>query len=737
MAILGSSPSLSSSSTFGSCQLCLGSGHSACYCPQLSRFGRSPVLSSVQSSFAGLQIAPTLQMRASQPAPYDHGWYLNTGASTHMIGNPTLQQRSPYMDPDSVLLSNGDKLPISYTGNMALPLGSSSFRLNNVFVIPSMRKKLLFIAQFYQDNNVLCAFDSRHFCIFDLTTSSLRFQGLCKNGLYQLLTLPPRLQALSACHKASSLWHNRLGHPSSKLMSFLGLNKIFSSKFKFTRSFCQGCALGKSTHLPFQIFNKIHTTPFNLVHFDVWQSLVVSISGYKYYLLFSNDCTWFTWLYFMRRKSEVIDHFKNFLAYFKTQFSAVPKQFQSDGSGEYGNGPFKDLCSSHRIHHHLSYPYTPEHNGLVERKRRHITDMAHTLLITNHVPLFHWVDAISIAVHLINRLPSPVLQWSSPFSRLYGQSPSYSELRVFGCACYPYLGDYLTNKLFSRITECVFLGYNLQHKGYRCLDRKTNRVYISRHVQFDEQTFPFAKEPSHSRNIPSEWAFIPLVSPALEAQPQSASPTVPLDQPTLPNCLVVEANEAPSSLHFLMNPLPYHYQHRPSQFSVPLPNDARGPPLTNNGSSSEPDSSPPPFRLHTTTRLQVGSQRPLVRHDGIVRYPLPRALITQISTIEEPTCYRQAVRVAEWRQAMTTEFNALLKNQAWELVPPNPKHNVIGCKWVFKIRRRFDGSIERYKAHLVAKGFHQQLGIDYNETFSAVIKPTSICTILSLVVSYG
>ncbi|CAM8971397.1 unnamed protein product [Rhodiola kirilowii] len=84
---------------------------------------------------------------------------------------------------------------------------------------------------------------------------------------------------------------------------------------------------------------------------------------------------------------------------------------------------------------------------------------------------------------------------------------------------------------------------------------------------------------------------------------------------------------------------------------------------------------------------------------------------------------------------MAEEINALLKNQTWSLVPPSPVQHVVGCKWIFRIKRKSDGSVERYKARLVAKGFHQQYGIEYGETYSPVVKPATIRTVLCLAVS--
>jgi hypothetical protein len=99
--------------------------------------------------------------------------------------------------------------------------------------------------------------------------------------------------------------------------------------------------------------------------------------------------------------------------------------------------------------------------------------------------------------------------------------------------------------------------------------------------------------------------------------------------------------------------------------------------------------------------------KPTTFTDGKIRYPTPQALTALLQGHElEPTYYTQASQHAEWRKAMNEEFDAVLQNGTWSLVPPTPAMNVVGCKWVFRIKRKADGKIKRYKARLVAKGFH-------------------------------
>lgn len=132
------------------------------------------------------------------------------------------------------------------------------------------------------------------------------------------------------------------------------------------------------------------------------------------------------------------------------------------------------------------------------------------LLAHAFVPKEYWPEAFSTAVYLINRLPTPVLHGKMPFESLFGQSPDYHFLRVFGSACWLNLCPFNKHKLNYCSALCIFLGYSPDHKGYRCLHRSTCRIYISHDVHFDEQFFPFQLS-SSPRSLPNSLSLVPYL----------------------------------------------------------------------------------------------------------------------------------------------------------------------------------------------------------------------------------
>jgi len=167
------------------------------------------------------------------------------------------------------------------------------------------------------------------------------------------------------------------------------------------------------------------------------------------------------------------------------------KAIQTDWGGEYQR--LSSFFTKVGISHQVSCPHAHQQNGAAERKHRHIVEVGLALLSGASMPLKFWDEAFLTTTYLINRLPSAVINFTTPLERLFGQKPDYSFLRTFDCACWPNLRPYNAHKLQFRSKRCVFLGYSNLHKGYKCLDITSGRVYISRDVTFDETIFPFVE----------------------------------------------------------------------------------------------------------------------------------------------------------------------------------------------------------------------------------------------------
>ncbi|KAM1296793.1 hypothetical protein ACFX2I_023596 [Malus domestica] len=263
----------------------------------------------------------------------------------------------------------------------------------------------------------------------------------------------------------------------------------------------------------------------------------------------------------------------------------------------------------------------------------------------------------------------------------------------------------------------------------------TRRVYLSRHILFDEDSFPFKglTPPSESVDaqgnhfLPSLLFNFPLPTTSPEsptftniAPPQQvlsapslaaaieSYPDVTSSQTTAPTTETLTQSNPPLEPNLPLGPSP------PSNEQV----------LVNAHPVQE---TVPSATGHSmTTRSQSGVLKP---------NPKYAMHVAVNNSLVEPTCFSQAVKHQEWREAMVQEFNALQRCGTWSLVPYSSQMNVLPNKWVFKIKRRADGTIERHKARLVANGFHQKAGVDYTETFSPVVKHSTIRLVLSLAVS--
>jgi hypothetical protein len=224
---------------------------------------------------------------------------------------------------------------------------------------------------------------------------------------------------------------------------------------------------------------------------------------------FIDDYSKFTLIYLLKKKSDVFQKFRDFQHHVERLFDRKIIAMQTDWGGEYQklNSFFQRMGISHLV----SCPHAHQQNGPAERKHRHIVEVGLSLLAYASMPLKYWDEAFLTAVYLINHLPSKVIQSQTPMERLFGKSGDYSLLRIFGCACWPNLHPYNKHKLEFRSKQYVFLGYSNLHKGYKCLDISTGRLYIFRDIVFDETVFPFASLHSNAgARLRAEINLLPL-----------------------------------------------------------------------------------------------------------------------------------------------------------------------------------------------------------------------------------
>ncbi len=326
-------------------------------------------------------------------------------------------------------------------------------------------------------------------------------------------------------------WHSRLDHPSytvvEKVIKSHKLTCLDASNKSYV---CDACQRAKSHQLTFPRSSSESKYPLELIYSDVWGDAPQSVGGFKYYVSFIDDYSKFTWIYLLKYKSDVFQKFHDFQQLVERLFNRKIIAMQTDWGGEYQK--LHTFFQKAGITHHISCPHTHQQNGSAERKHRHIVEVGLSLLAHSSMPLKFWDEAFLSAIYLINSIPSRVLKDISPLEKLFAKQPDYNALRMFSCSCWPNLRPYNKHKLQFR--------YSIFHKGFKCLDLSTGRVYISRDVIFDETKFPFAKLlPNAGARVRAEITLL-----------LDASSLAPIGQQQ--NCHVNNSPENPDETHAVL-----------------------------------------------------------------------------------------------------------------------------------------------------------------------------------------
>jgi len=362
------------------------------------------------------------------------------------------------------------------------------------------------------------------------------------------------------------------------------------------------------------------------------------------------------------------------------------------------------------IVHQRTAPHTPEHNGVAERCNRSVMEMARAMLYNARLDLKFWPDAVATATYLKNRSAHQALEGVTPEEVWSGKKPDVSHLHVFGCTGYVHVPKKERSKLDAKTRACIFLGYVSDsasgEKVFKLFCPQNNTFLTSRNVLFIDEEI---RRTAPSESIP-ELSVAPVsvetgvvIEPVVESvtEPVKKAVSEPVTEP-----IVRDEHAAEDVSVDMMD----------EQQSVEADHEHPAAPEESRGYSLRKKINPP-------------------REWWIVGHDRDHASVALISVSTEPTSVREALAspaAAQWKAAMEEELQSMVTNQVYDIVEFPPGRKIVGSKWIFKVKEGPNGSIDRYKARLVAQGFSQTAGVDFKETFAPVAKFTSIRVVLAL-----
>jgi transposase InsO family protein len=370
---------------------------------------------------------------------------------------------------------------------------SPDHSISNVFLVDSLDYNLLSVSQLCKISyNYL--FTDVCVTVFRRSDDSVAFKGLLDGQLY-LVDFNDNNAELDTCLIAKTnmgwLWYRRLAHVRMKNLHkllkgdhILGLTNIHFKKDKI----CSACQAGKQVgaHHPHK---NIMTTdrPLELLHMDLFGPIAyISIGGSRYCLVIVDDYSRFTWVFFLQEKSQTQETLKGFLRWAQNEFRLRIKKIRSDNGTEFKNSQIEGFLEEEGIKHEFSSPYTPQQNGVVERKNRTLLDMARTMLDEYKTPDRFWTEAINTACYSINRLYLHWILKKTSYEFLTSKKPNVSYFRVFGSKCFILTKRGRNSKFAPKAIQGFLLGFGSNIRVYRVFNKSTGLVEVSYDIVFDE-----------------------------------------------------------------------------------------------------------------------------------------------------------------------------------------------------------------------------------------------------------
>ncbi|KAK1435086.1 hypothetical protein QVD17_00846 [Tagetes erecta] len=680
-------------------------------------------------------------------------WIIDSGCTEHITHLPGLLEnkiKTPFEAP--VVIPNGDAIPVEGRGDYTLPGG---VKVHGVLYVPTFKCNLLSVSRLSQDLQSAVTFFPDFCVMHGLRTRKLIGAGRLQGGLYRM----GMIQERRAMVVTVNTWHKRLGHASKGKLAKVDFLK--SKVNEHGNDLCDSCVKAKHARTPFPISSIKTNAPFQLVHCDIWGGYrIPSYTRANYFLTIVDDFSRSVWVFLIKHKNDASNCLINFHKMVEVQLGIHIKRLRCDNGGEFTSNNMIDFYNKNGILLETTCPHTPQQNGVVERKHRHLLETARALRFEANLPKRFWGECILTAAYIINRLPSRVINNKTPYELIWNQKPEYDHMKVFGCLAYYKNMNTKGDKFEERGRPGIFMGYLHGTKGYKVYDIESKNMIVSRDVFFCEEHFPFKNlkinetnddEPiiyhectCHENNITTQTieqnqeTGHEVTFEHEEVQNEDSAPSPTNNSDVNFDASFIGENVIHNEDIGFVNIEPTQPEDFNDNSHIPNQTETRS---TRNKSQPKKFNDffvklPPSVdHSHPTSNQVASTVHPISNFVSYDKFSdNHKAFLAAVNANDEPKCFKQAAQDARWREAMQQEITALEKNGTWTLENLPEGKRAIDSKWVYKTKYKPSGEVERYKARLVARGFKQLEGVDYHDTFAPVAKLVTVRTLLAVAV---
>jgi hypothetical protein len=705
-------------------------------------------------------------------------WYLDTCASTH-ISN----RKDQFIGE---LKSSNVKISVAKTNASVTAKGIGDVRIcwlgtdhvvnstivRDVLYVPEASDCLLSVGKL-EDRGSELEIKSAKRSILLRRNGNIVIRGYRKNRMW-LVAHPADNKAYKSSEISTrkpekrsaeiNLLHARLGHPG-KHMDLLKVMDGLEGNV-FCPPFCESCTLGKMTRNPSREPMSPVTEKLERVHMDLYGPVPVpSLQGKRYMLTITDQKTGRIWVYFRANKMHIVQKIKDWVIEVENEcriFSKGEKcqRLRFDRGREFLNRAMQAFCKGRGTQLEPTVGYFPEGDGVSERSMRTISERGRTMRLAAGLPEEYWEFSYQVAAWYRNRQQVKKMD-KSPWEQWRKTRCHVDHLRTFGCPAYVFIPKKKRSKLAARAWKGVFVGYTEEsEKLYLVWHPEEKKVFRVRFVRFDEsrsgindEDFQVMDDEYRGEQMQEKTA-----TKGQGDQTAVEENDDDEDDDVSPNTL--EESGGDDRIEGTREIIDEENANNQGQGSS-YDSDASDTIVVNTGGLDDKAPRPVPRTKaqerkekaaekkekeeirRQEIRAESQAQRQRSRGDGRSRKTTEQTMMMgrHFDTNVKKLTYNQLAKSPDfehWKEAIQVEAEGLKKQRTFseELVPP-PGAEIVSSKLVFDRKKDRDGNIDRYKARLVARGFTQEYGISYRETFAPTIRLSALKTIIALAAKHG